>query len=111
MDKLNILWTSNDRDTFFNMLSMYSINSKKRGWWENVNVIIWGASVKLAGNDTQIQSEIMEMIHSGIRVEACRNCAENFGVSEKLEKLGVKVHYMGIPMTEYLKNGEKILSI
>ncbi len=111
MDKLNILWTSNDKDTFFNMLSMYSINSKKRGWWKNVNVIIWGASIKLSGNDTQIQSELMEMLHAGITVEACQDCAENFGVKETLEKLGVNVHYMGIPMTEYLKNGEKILSI
>lgn len=100
MDKLNILWTSNDKDTFFNMLSMYSINSKKRGWWKNVNVIIWGVSVKLSGNDTQIQSELMEMLHAGITVEACQDCAENFGVKGTLEKLGVNVQYMGIPMTE-----------
>lgn len=111
MEKLNILWTSDNKDTFFNMLSMYSINSKKRGWWKNVNLIIWGASVKLSGNDTQVQSELIEMMHSGISIEACLDCAENFGVKEKLEKLGVKVRYMGIPLTEYLKTGEKILSI
>jgi hypothetical protein len=44
-------------------------------------------------------------------VEACKNCADNFGVSEKLEKLGVVVRYMGLPLTEYLKNGEKIITI
>lgn len=111
MDKLNILWTSNNTDTFFNMLSMYSINSKKRGWWGQVNVILWGASVKLSGNDTQLQSELMEMLHAGITVEACLDCSENFGVKEKLEKIGVNVRYMGIPLTEYIKNGEKILSV
>lgn len=27
-DKLNILWTTDNKDTIFNMLSMYVINSK-----------------------------------------------------------------------------------
>lgn len=111
MEKLNLLWTSDNKDTFFYMLSMYATNSKKRGWWEQVNVILWGASVKLSGNDTQVQSELMEMIHAGISVEACLDCAESFGVKEKLEKLGVNVHYMGVPLTEYLKSGERILTI
>ena len=47
-DKLNILWTTDNKDTIFNMLAMYTLNSKKRGWWQEVNVILWGASVKLA---------------------------------------------------------------
>jgi len=51
MQKLNILWTTNNKDTFFNMVSMYSINAKENGWWDNVNVIIWGASANLAGQD------------------------------------------------------------
>ena len=111
MEKLNILWTTDNRDTIFNMLIMYATNAKKRGWWQEVNLIIWGASAKLAGNDTQIQTEILEMINNGITIEACRDCAENFGVTEKLEKLGINVRYMGEPLTEYLKAGEKILTI
>ncbi len=31
-DKLNILWTTDNKDTIFNMLAMYTLNSKKRGW-------------------------------------------------------------------------------
>lgn len=111
MDKLNILWTTDNKDTVFNMLSMYTINSKKKGWWEEVNVIIWGAAVKLAGNDTQVQTEILEMIASGITVEACKDCANRFGVTQTLEKLGVNVRYMGLPLTNYLKADEKILTI
>lgn len=40
---------------------MYSMNSKKKNWWDKENVIIWGASAKLAGNDPQVQAEILEM--------------------------------------------------
>ena len=111
MNKLNVLWTTDNKDTVFNMISMYAINSMKHGWWKQVNVIIWGAATKLAGNDTQVQTEIMEMLHHGITVEACKDCCDNFGVSERLEKLGVNVRYMGEPLTGYIKAGEKILTI
>jgi hypothetical protein len=111
MDKLNILWTTDNKDTVFNMLAMYAINSKIHDWWQHVNVIIWGASAKLAGNDTQVQTEIIEMLHKGITIEACKDCCETFSVTEKLEKLGVVVRYMGQPLTEYIKAEEKILTI
>lgn len=35
----------------------YATNSIIKGWWKNVNVIIWGA-------------EVMEMINQGVRIEA-----------------------------------------
>ncbi|MDP4239103.1 MAG: DsrE family protein [Bacteroidota bacterium] len=111
MEKLTILWTTDNKDTLFNMLSMYAVNSVKNHWWDNVNVIIWGASAKLAGNDTQVQTEVMQMIANGVTVEACKACSDNLGVSEKLAQLGVKVRYMGEPLTDYLKSGDKILTI
>ena len=102
-EKLNILWTTNNKDTFFNMLSMYAITSMKRGWWKQVNLILWGASVKLVAEDTQVQTEILEMLQSGITIEACQDCCENFGVASIITNLGITVRYMGIPLTEYLK--------
>lgn len=111
MEKINILWTTDNKDTIFNMLSMYAINSMKRGFWKHVNVILWGASVKLAGNDTQVQTEILEMLHNGVTIEACKDCADRFNASDTLLKLGVNVRYMGEPMTEYIKAGEKLISI
>lgn len=110
-EKLNILWTTDSKDTFLNMLSMYATNSKIQGWWDEVNVIIWGASTKLAGIDPLVQAEILEMIKSGVSLEACKDCADNFEVTKMLEKLGVTVRYMGEPLTRYLKNGEKVLTI
>lgn len=111
MEKLNILWTTDNKDTVFNMLSMYASNSVKYNWWDKVNVIIWGASAKLVGNDTQVQTEVMEMIARGVTVEACKSCSDNLGVSEKLIQLGVTVRYMGEALTGYLKSGEKIITI
>jgi len=110
-NKLNILWTTDNKETFFNMLIMYALNSKLKGWWEHVNIIIWGASARLAGEDHQVQAEILDLIHQGVNIEACKACSDNIGVTEVLLKLGVNVRYMGLPLTEYIKSGEKILSI
>lgn len=111
MDKLNILWTTTDKDTIFNMLTMYASNAKKRGWWKEVNIIIWGASAKLIANDGQVQTEIRELLHHGVKIEACKACSDNLGVSDALAKLGIEVRYMGELLTEYLKSDEKLITI
>jgi hypothetical protein len=111
MEKLNILWTTDNKDTVFNMLIMYAFNAKTKGWWENVNLIIWGASARLVGNDPEVQQKITEMIQQGIRIEACKACCDNFGVTDKLLSLGIDVRYMGEPLTQYIKSGENILTI
>ena len=94
MEKLNILWTSNDKDTFKNMISMYSLNSIKSGWWDEVNIIIWGGSTRLSGEDVEVQKEIKKLLESGVIVEACKACADKMKVSAILKELGVEVKYM-----------------
>lgn len=90
---------------------MYAVNSLKRNWWDEVTVIIWGASAKLAGSDAQVQLEILEMIQQGVKVEACKACADISEVTPVLEKLGVTVRYMGESLTQLLKSGQKLLTI
>jgi hypothetical protein len=46
-----------------------------------------------------------------VRVIACRKCAENLYVVEELEKLGVEVFYTGEFLTNWLKSGERVLTI
>jgi hypothetical protein len=111
MNKLNILWTTDNKDTVQHMLVMYAINSKANGWWDEINIIIWGASARLAGTDADVQADITEMIDNGIKIEACKACTDHFGVSNVLSKLGIDVKFMGVPLTDYIKSGEKMLTI
>ena len=111
MEKLYILWTTDNKDTISKMLAMYAINAKTHGWWSHVTVIIWGASAKLAGADVEVQSQIKEMLANGLVVEACKACSDSFGVSDTLASLGVNVRYMGQPLTEYLKSGDRLLTL
>ncbi len=111
MDKLNILWTTDNKYEVFSMLNLYASRSEKNDWWNDVNLIIWGASAKLVGTDKKVQSEIVEMINQGVHVEAFKDSCDKFGVSEKLIELGINVRYMGRPLTEYIQSGQKIVTM
>ena len=110
-NELFVLWTSGDRETALGMAFMYTLNSKLRGWWEDVTLIVWGASTKLLAEDEDLQERICQMIDSGVDVVACIACAEMFGATKTLEGLGIEVKPMGHPLTQLLKAGITVLSV
>ena len=42
------------------MVFMYGINAKRQGWWDEVTIIVWGATVDLVGENEKIQELIKE---------------------------------------------------
>jgi hypothetical protein len=50
-NKLYILWTNDNFITAEKMVFMYGINAKKRDWWDEVTLIIWGATAKLVSEN------------------------------------------------------------
>lgn len=104
--ELVVLWTSGDRDVALKMVFMYTLNAKLKGWWNEVTLIVWGSSAKLLSTDKELKDYIKKMKDEGVILEACRACADMFGVASQLEALGIEVKYMGEPLTAYLK-GEK----
>jgi hypothetical protein len=103
--KLLVVWTSGDRDVAKNMVFMYTYNAKKNGWWENIRFIVWGASTKLLSEDKELQGEILMMKKAGVEILVCKACADIYGLSEFLQKLGLEVRYVGKDLTAMLKSG------
>ena len=110
-NKLVVLWTSQDKEVAQKMVFMYTKNSKLRDWWGQVRLIIWGPSAKLLATDGELQEELEELKRAGVELQACKACADQYGVSERLADLGVEVIYMGLPMTNYLKGDWTVLSV
>lgn len=110
-DKLVILWTSGDPLTAEKMVFMYAVNALRKAWWHEVTVIVWGASAALCAGDSRIQACVKDLAEIGGEVVACKACADDLGVTEDLEALGIDVMYMGESLTEYLKLDYKILTI
>jgi hypothetical protein len=109
-DKLVVLWTSGDRDVALNMVFMYTLNARLHNWWADVTFIVWGPSSKLLASDTELKDQIRKMKEAGIILEACKACADRYGVAGKLQELGIDVKYMGQPLTRYIKDGRHILT-
>ena len=109
-DKLAVLWTSADREVALKMVFMYTYNSKLKGWWDDVTLIIWGPSAKLLSTDPELQDYVKKCQNAGVKFQACRACSDMYEVTEKLEALDIEVIYMGEPLTDYLKNGWQVIS-
>jgi hypothetical protein len=110
-NKLTILWTNDNVITSEKMVFMYGINAKKNNWWDEVTIIIWGATAKLVSENKLIQGLIEEAKHEGVHVSACKACADQLGVTKMLEDLELEVIYQGHPLTQILKDDEKLITI
>ncbi len=109
-DKLVIIWTSDDPYVAERVALMYTHAAKTNGWFKEVTLVIWGPSAKLISENIKLQKKVEEMKKDSVLVEACIACANLYGVTEELKKLGYEVKGMGKPLTDYLKSGVKVIT-
>ncbi|MFH1930552.1 MAG: DsrE family protein [Pseudomonadota bacterium] len=109
-EKLFVLWSSGDREVATKMVFMYTLNAKRKGWWNDISLIVWGPSARLVSEDKELQAEIIKIKEAGVELMACKACSDSYGVSEDLEALGIDVKYMGEPLTRLLKEGHKVIT-
>ena len=102
-DKLVVVWTSGDKEVALKMVFMYTYNAKKQAWWDDVTLLVWGPSSKLLSQDKELQDYVKKMIETGVHVMACKACADEYGVADKLKELGVTVKYAGQDLTQFIK--------
>ncbi len=107
---LVVVWTSGDPEVAHRVCFMYTHNAKKQKWFDEVILIVWGPSARLLAADKDLQVKIKAMMDDGVRLQACLACADSYGVTEQLRKLGIEVKYMGKPLTDMLKQNWKILT-
>ena len=108
--KLAVLWTSGDPEVAEKVCFMYTLNAKKHSWFDEVVLIIWGPSAKLLTENTDLQESVKKMQVEGVRIEACLACANMDGIAGRLGEMNIEVKYMGVPLTDYLKSGWKVLT-
>jgi hypothetical protein len=104
-DSLVVVWSSGDPEVARKLVFMYTKNSRLRGWWDRVRLVVWGPSARLLAADRDLQEEIQEVKAAGVELLACRACADLYGVTGRLEALGIEVIFMGQPLTDMLKTG------
>jgi hypothetical protein len=109
-NKLEVVWTSGDRDVALKMVFMYVLNSRLKNWWEDITLIVWGPSANLLSQDYELQEYLEKIMEQGVTLEACINCTEMYGVTKKLSDLGINAKLMGPPLTGYVKEGRSVIT-
>jgi hypothetical protein len=110
MKKLNVLWTTGEKDVAMRMIFIYLMDAKGMGWYDEIHLIIWGPSAKLVAEDKQIQKELDFIMQSGITVDACEGCTQAYGVTDHLRSLGINVRFMGEPLTAILHSDDRLIT-
>jgi hypothetical protein len=108
--QLVVIWSSGDREVAFSMVFMYTKNSKLKGWWDQVRLVVWGPAAKLLANDLGLREELKQVQDAEVELLACKACSDMYGVSDQLTELGINVKYMGQPLTDMLKDGWRCIT-
>lgn len=98
--------TSADPHVITDVALMYGTNAPKHGWMDEVVFIFWGPAQRTILENTELFTSVKALIGADkIQVWACKACSDGYGVSEKLEEMGITVKYVGNDVTRMLKSG------
>ena len=100
-----IIISSGDKDVVLEVGLRYSFNAATKGWLDEVIIIFFGPSEKLAANDREIQVKIRDLLNAGIKIMACKGCADLWDITSTLEEIGLEVVFVGPVISKLLNDG------
>jgi len=109
-NELMIVWATDNRETSINMICLYAGNAKPKGWFDEVTLVIWGASQHLIANDAEVKGLVDGMVKNGVKVVACKSCAESLGTHKQLQSCGIEVYYTGELISDWAKSGKPMMT-
>ncbi len=109
--KLLVLWTTDNIESAKHMVLLYTLNAKNKGWMDEVTLLIWGASQLLVASNKKMQALVKEIGEAGVKVVACKKCAEEQGTELKLSSCGINVFYTGELLSNWLLEKKPLLSV
>lgn len=85
--------------------AMYAVNALRNNWMTEVKLFFFGPAERLLLNDEELQQIVEEFNALDEKPVACKFIAEKEKTDEKLSKLGVRVEYVGEPISDLIKQG------
>lgn len=101
--KLLVIIATGDKEKALSGL-MYATNAIKKGCLDSVKIVFFGPSEKLIVRDEEVFNQVRDLAVIGESF-ACKAISDREGVSEKIEKLNVKVRYVGAIVSDFIKEG------
>ena len=103
--KVFVILSSGDREVALEVGLVYPLNAIKSSWMDEVKLIIFGPSEKIAAYDMEVRGRIDELRKAGIEVMACKWCADRMKITATLEDARIKVVYVGPIISQMIKDG------
>jgi len=103
--KLFVLLSTADREVALEVGLVYPLNAAREKWLDEVKLIVFGPSEKLAAGDAEVQEKLRELDRAGVEVIACKWCADRMKITDTLEKAGIKVAYVGPIISQLIRDG------
>ncbi|MHA1674138.1 MAG: hypothetical protein ACTSYI_10980 [Promethearchaeota archaeon] len=111
MDKLIIIVSDADPRILTDVAFTYARNAIRQQWMNEILLVLWGPSQTTVVGTLELKAAVMDLIEmEGIQVVASQQCAEDYRVDDKLEKLGISLISVGEKISELLKEGWHQLS-
>ncbi len=110
MKKLLIVWSTEEVEVAKKMVLLYGSVILPRGYWDEAHLMIWGPSARVLAESDELQAMLKTVQESGVETSACIVCTDDYGVSAKLESLGVTTMHTGELLTEALQSDWKVIT-
>ena len=83
---------------------MYARNAIKHRWLDDVKVVFFGPSERLIAEDKNMAKKAQEIAKLS-ECLACKHISDKENLSDNLEKLGIKIEYVGPIISNLIKDG------
>jgi len=105
-NKLLIVWSSGEKEVAEKLVLLYGSVMLPRTYWDEATIMIWGPSAKLLAYDEELQEQFKIVKTTGVKFNACVVCTDDYGVSQKLQDLGVELIHTGEMLTQSLQSDD-----
>jgi len=108
--RLLIVWSTAEVEVAKKMVLLYGSVILPRGYWDEAHLMVWGPSAQVLASNSELQEMLKTMQESGVETSACVVCSDDYGVTEKLNSLGVTPNHTGELLTHALQNDWKVIT-
>jgi len=101
--KVLIILSTGEREKAFTGI-MYATNAQKNKWLDEVKVIFFGPFENLICEDEEVANMATQLLDFETPI-ACKRLSDNAGISDRITELGYSVEYVGVIISDLIKQG------
>jgi hypothetical protein len=83
---------------------MYAVNAQKNKWVDDLKVIFFGPFENLLCEDEEVIKAASNLLDYETPI-ACKFLSDRDGISDRLEKMGINVDYVGTIISGFIEEG------